>query len=139
MDNYFDDDDDCLHRHLKQLSEYYPLWLDNDYRFVIVQKVRLPPAYNYDDIDFLIELPPDYPLSPPGIGDYRIYTSPYLLFRGCELKDLHPTLSPTKYYAKGFGPWAWFCYEEIKWFPPTDDLINFIEMVRTDLTNPRLK
>ena len=82
-------DDDILTRHLKRLSEHYPLWLDDDYRFVIVQDVRLPPGYNYQNTDFLIEIPPDYPLSPPGIGDNRIYTYGDLRFQGRELVDLH--------------------------------------------------
>lgn len=131
-------DDDCLSRHLKSLSEHYPLWLDDDYRFVIVQDVRLPPGYNYQDIDFLVQLPPDYPLSPPGIGDNRIYTYRDLRYRGRPLEDLHVGTFP-KFSVPDKEQWAWFCYRQIKWFSLTDDLVMFMEMVRTDLTDPRVK
>ncbi len=133
-----DDGDDALTRHLKRLSDHYPLWLDDDYQYVIVQDVRLPPGYNYEQINFLIEIPSDYPLSPPGIGDNRIYTHCGLRFLGCELNDLHGTSHP-KYPVSDRDRWAWFCYEEIRWSPLRDDLTGFMEMVRGNLTNPRLK
>lgn len=133
-----DADDDTLSRHLKQLSQYYPLWLDDEYRFVIVQDVRLPPGYNYREIDFLVRLPSDYPLSPPGIGNNQIYTYSDLRYRGRSLEDLHVNIHPT-FTVQDQEQWAWFCYERIEWSIFTDDLVGFMEMVRADLTDPRLK
>jgi hypothetical protein len=86
----------------------------------------------------LIELPHDYPLSPPGLGDYRVFASPYLLFWSRMLQDLHPETTPC-YATPGFGPWAWWCYQYIRWSPRRDDLVRFVEMVRADLTNPPTK
>lgn len=133
-DDHGDDFEDDLDRDLVQLSRHFPLWLDDDYRYVIVQQVKLPPGYDRDYIDLLVELPPDYPASPPGIGDNRIYMPPDVTFRGQRLRDLHsgkPKASPL-----GFGPWAWLCYEAIHWDPMSDELITLIEMIRADLTDP---
>jgi ubiquitin-protein ligase len=136
LDEYeYDLEGDLLEQHLTKLSKYYPLWLDDDYRFVIVQDVLLPPDFNYEYTDFLIEIPPDYPLSPPGIGNYRIYTHFDLHFRGRSLRDLHLGTTP-KVAVQDPNQWAWFCYQQIDWNPLTDDLCVFLEMVRADLTDP---
>jgi hypothetical protein len=129
-----DEDGDSLHQDLKRLSDHFPLWLDDDYRFVVVRGVKLPPGYNYDTTDLLVGLPADYPCSPPGIGDSPVYTSPDLRFHGRVLADLHP--GNPKYATPGHAPWAWLCYRTIDWDPLIDDLIKFVEMVRADLTDP---
>ena len=124
-----------LQRDLARLSEHFDLWIDDDYRFVIVRGVRLPPGYNYDETDLLLEIPADYPITPPGIGEDRVYVSPDLRCFGRTLTDLHPWQTP-KYQVPGFGPWAWLCYQAIGWSFLTDDLVKFVEMVRADLTSP---
>lgn len=125
-----------LERHLKLLSKQYPLWIDDDYRFVIVGRVRLPPGYNCREASLLIELPLDYPVTPPGVGGHRVYVYPQLRFRGRALHDLHPERTPG-YLTPGFGPWAWWCYQRITWIPSRDDLIRLVEMIRADMFNPR--
>ena len=127
--------DELLMKHLSRLSRHFRLWIDDDYRFVIVGSVLLPPGYNVRRAKLLIELPGDYPLSPPGIGDSLIYVSPVLQFHGWDLKDLHPHRQPA-YPTPGFGPWAWWCYEKIRWYPKRDNLIRLVEMIRADMTNP---
>lgn len=126
-----------LQHDIECLSCFYPLLLDDNWRFVIVQGVLLPPGYNRSTVDFLLGLPRDYPLTPPGIGENRIYTSPDLRFRGHVLCDLHRYSNPP-YAVPNPESWGWFCYEEIDWDPVQDQLIKFMEMVRADLTEPRI-
>jgi len=135
QDDDSDEDGDRLHQDLERLSYLFPLCIDDDYRFVIVRAVRLPPGYNCNETSLLIELPPDYPCSPPGIAGYRVFASPNLRFRGRPLADLHPHNYPG-YATPGFGPWAWLCYQAIAWDLFTDNLVKFVEMVRADLTDP---
>ena len=70
-----------LERHLRDLSQAFGLWIADDDTFVIVSGLKLPPGYNECETDLLIELPLDYPLSPPGIGDNHVYL-PTRLRRG---------------------------------------------------------
>ena len=132
-------DDSCeepsrLKRELQQLSEHFPLWIDDDYRFVIVQNVKLPPGYNREETELLIELPADYPYSPPGLGSSSIYVLSGLFFNGKPLRD-YRVLKP-KYPVPEPGSWAWLCYETLDWCVFTDDLIKLVELIRTDLTSP---
>ncbi|MDA1278409.1 MAG: hypothetical protein O2960_30830 [Verrucomicrobia bacterium] len=124
-----------LERDLGELSHAFQLWIDEDNEFVVVSGVRLPPGYNTRQIDVLIELPDDYPFSPPGVADSPVYLPPNLRFRGRALDDLHKFRTPCC-ETPGFGPWAWFCYEDVQWSPENDNLIKFLEMIRADLTNP---
>ncbi len=124
-----------LHDHLTGLSRYFHLALDDWYRFVVVRGVTLPPGFNRATTDVLIEFLPDYPVTPPGAGDSRVFVNAGLRFRGRQLVDYHEPAG-TKYPTPGFGPWAWLCYMDIHWNPFRDDLIRFIEMLRADLTNP---
>ena len=59
---------------LMDLSYVYLVALDEDFESIIVKDFNLPPGYNYDSIPILLELPRDYPESPPGIC--LLYTSP---------------------------------------------------------------
>ena len=121
-----------LDNDLNMLSLGYSLSISDDLEWVTVHDFKLPPSYNYSYTDILIELPADYPLSPPGVGSH-IYTDPDLRFRGRKLEDLHENVNP------GWGNWAWLCYEWINWDPNTDDLVKFMEMVRSDLTKLKTK
>jgi len=150
-DDWEDDDDDWedgskegdrhdnntgrLMEALQRLSFHFPLCVNDDHKFVVVGGVRLPPGYNRDHTPLLIELPADFPCSPPGIAGRRVFVPPDLRFRGRRLADIHPGTTP-RFSTPGFGPWAWLCYEAINWNPLKDNLITFIEMVRADLTNP---
>ncbi len=123
-----------LQKHLIELSRKYPLWLADDDSFVIVE-ILLPPGFNYLRTKLLIEIPSDYPVSPPGIGNCHAYVAPSLMYCGRTLKDIHPAQHPS-FETPGFGPWAWFCYRTIRWYPARDSLLTFVEMVRADLTSP---
>ena len=118
-----------LDQQLRELSLGYPLSISDDYDWIIASRFRLPPGFNLQHTTVLLEIPSDYPLSPPGIGS-RVYLPPSLRFGDKKLKDLHEGTTP------GWGSWAWFCYEWIRWDPHRDDLVKFLEMIRADLTNP---
>jgi hypothetical protein len=125
-----------LERDLRALSRGFRLWIDDDYAFVIIVDLVLPPGYGQSHTAMLLELPDDYPLSPLGVGESHVFLPPSLRFRGRRISDLHDWQTPSV-DTPGFGPWAWFCYERVRWSPERDDLIRFVEMVRADLANPR--
>ena len=127
-----------LYDHLARLSQHFRLALDDWYRFVIVQSVKLPPGFNRNTTDALIELEFDYPQTPPGMGNSRVFVDAGLRFRGWMLAEYREHFQPT-YRTPGFGPWAWICYQRIHWNPLRDDLVTFVEMLRADLTNPPTK
>jgi hypothetical protein len=124
--------------HLIQLSRGYELYMPPACEFVVVANVRLPPGYNAAITNVLVEMPYDYPLSPPGIGNNRTYIFPHLRYGSRLLQDVHPAIVPS-YTTLGFGPWAWWCYRHIRWDPVRDNLIRFMEMFRADLSNPPVK
>ena len=126
---------DCLTHDFLALDKHYHVWLAKNKKFVVVEDVRLPPGYDDEFTRVLIFIPPDYPVSPLGIGDSRVYVPPNLKFRGRSISDIHPRIVPPLPITD-FGPWAWWCYEHVCWDPMRDDLISFMEMVRADLTNP---
>ena len=124
-----------LEEHITRLSKLFPLWIGETPQIVVVGGIKLPPGYNRTLTQLLIEIPSDYPLSPPGIGTYRVFVYSNLKYRGLMLRDMHTNRQPD-YKTPGFGPWAWWCYETIKWNPRRDNLTTFVGMVRADLTNP---
>ena len=124
-----------LQQDLQDLSQYYDLWIDDWYRFVIIRGMNLPPGYNYATTDVLLELPSDYPVSPPGQGKYSVMINVNLRFRGRLPAEYREHRTP-EFPTPGFGPWAWICYQQINWDPFYDNLIGFVEMLRADLTNP---
>ena len=117
-----------LGEHLRILSLGYALDISEDYRWILVKGFVLPPGFNVPETEVLLEVPLDYPRSPPGLGS-RVYLPRGLLYYGRRLSNLHPA-SP------GWGTWEWMCYQGIAWNPHQDDLAKFLEMVRADLTNP---
>lgn len=122
-----------LQSHLLALSYAYSLLVSDDYSYAIVNNFKLPNGFNQRSCKVLIELPDDYPCSPPGVGGHRIYVPQSLLYQGRELKDFHSHSSPHP------GDWAWLCFERIDWNATRDDLVRLLEMIRAYLTNPRTK
>jgi hypothetical protein len=123
-----------LHRHLADLSRAYRLWIGDGDEFVIITGVNLPPGHNMAQTDLLVELPSDYPLSPPGVGDSRIFVPAGIRRQGRQLRHVHEGTTPD-FETPKFGPWAWWCYSHISWDPCRDNLIKFVEMVRADFTS----
>ena len=118
-------------KHLRELSHFYPLDIARDYSWLIANKFLLPPGYNAKLIPVLMEIPEDYPLSPPGVGSSRIYLPKGLRYHGSKIKHYYESINKGK-------NWCWFCYQEIRWNPRQDNLILFLEMVRSHLTNPEI-
>lgn len=116
-----------LEEDIKNLSYVYPVALDENY--LIVEDFDLPPGYNYNTVPVLLKLPPDYPESPPGVGNSAVYVPMGLRFKGRKPKDCHEDKGPNK-------EWAWWCYESIKWDICRDDFITFFELLRAHMTNP---
>ena len=117
---------------LKALSSAYPLSVSEDGRWVTIHSFKLPPGYQHSTTDILMETPRDYPCTPPGVATH-IYIDADLRFKGRKLRDVYEGVNP------GWGHWAWFCYQSIKWNPRREDLIRFFEMVRADITEPKTK
>ncbi|NOY42834.1 MAG: hypothetical protein GXP26_13490 [Planctomycetes bacterium] len=125
-----------LERDLRNLSRAgFPLWIDEQRRFVIVEGIQLPYGYDRSEIPLLIELPSVYPSLAPGVGKDRIFIPGDIQYRGSRLEDVHDGVTP-RYETPERYDWAWLCYEKIVWNPLRDDLIAFVEMVRANLTNP---
>lgn len=115
---------------LLMLKVGYVVIVHENYKWFIAKDFKLPPGYNYRLTDILVEIPEDYPCSPPGVGISHVYLNPKLRFRGRKLSDLHEYTTP------GWGEWAWYCFQSIQWDMIRDDLVNFMDIIRTELSNP---
>lgn len=113
---------------LRTLSYGFTVAVNDDYSSLIVKNFNLPPGYNRGQIPVLLNLPTDYPESPPGVGNAKVYVPDDLRYNGRKPKDFHD----------GVGPdgWAWWCYEWIAWNPNRDNLVTFFELLRAHMTNP---
>jgi hypothetical protein len=116
------------------LSYAYEVALDDDCRHLFVKNFNLPPGYNFSTIPALLQVPRDYPESPPGVGGSHLFLPRGLRYQGRKLLDFHEEVGPPDDSDKY---WGWWCYERIDWDPCQDDLITFFELLRTDMTNPR--
>lgn len=119
-----------LKHDLWMLSYVYPIAIDEQFKFIIVDGFNTPPGYNFDIISILLRLPGNYPESPPGVGDARVYVPSILRYKGRKPEDFHQNSGPT-------DEWAWWCYEKIDWDPCKDNLVTFFELLRAHMTNPK--
>ena len=119
-----------LIKDLRDLSYVYAVAVDDDYKSIIIKNFNLPPGYNTDYINIILKLPRDYPESPPGVGDAKVYVPEGLRFKGNKPEDYHERSGPNE-------NWAWWCYEKIDWNPCKDNLITFFELLRAHMTNPK--
>lgn len=122
-----------LLKHLQELSYFHVVEIDDDLASIRVTDFRLPEGFNRRSCCVFIEIPSDYPISPPGCPS-RIYLPDGIRWRGRDLRDLHPGTQP-----KNRSGWAWLCFERIEWNPLQDNLITTVELVRTTLTDPPTK
>jgi hypothetical protein len=112
--------------HLRDLSHIHSVDVREDYSVVLVRGFETPPGYTPRFIDIRIEIPEDYPASPPGLIPNHIYVPAELRLHGEEPEDFHPTSSP--------DGWAWWCFEKIDWDPCEDDLITLMELLRLTMS-----
>ena len=121
-----------LLRDLRDLSSVTRVLASQDLDRIIVDKVLLPPGWNRPHTRMLVEIPEDYPFSPPGVDPSRIFLETGLRFKGRVPTDYHEG-----YRIDGYG-WAWLCYQSIDWQTQRDNLISLLERVRADLSKPSL-
>jgi hypothetical protein len=120
---------------LMQLSMACPLSIYDAQNVVIVKGLKLPAGYNASTTNLFLNVPPDYPLSPPGIDPYPVFLPAGLKYHSRTPNDYHENRQPN-FTPPGWGSWAWFCFQDITWDPRRDNFIRFIEMVRADLSSP---
>lgn len=118
-----------LDRHLRMLAKAYRVDVSSDGFWIVVHRFRLPPGYNMAEISILVQIPHDYPVTPPGFPN-GLFVPQGLRFRNSGLTHVHEDATP------GWGSWAWLCYRDLDWNPHRDDLVRFLEMIRADLSNP---
>jgi len=116
------------------LSCAYDVALDDDCQHLFVSNFNLPPGYNFSTVPVLLEIPRDYPESPPAVGGSHLFLPRGLRYRGRTLQDFHQDVGPLNDSKR---QWGWWRYERINWDPCQDNLITFFELLRTDMTNPR--
>ncbi len=121
-----------LAEHLRLLSIAYPVSITDDDAWLIIHGFMLPPGFNCTHSDVLLEVPTDYPLTPPGVAA-RLYVRPDLRYQGHVIKSFYVKDLPR------WGKWGWLCYRGIRWDPCSDNLVTLMEMIRADLTKPPIK
>lgn len=105
----------------------------DNFLWVCIHDFRLPEGFNKDGGELLIELPPNYPFSPPKncFLDRTVRTS-----GGKEIREhYYPNESYNKYYEKG---WAWFCFHITSWkakedVMESDNLLTFVDLAHLAL------
>jgi hypothetical protein len=96
-----------------RFSETKRVRVDPDGRWAVLYDFRLPPLFNYRTVDVLIELPPDYPLTPP----QWFYTDP-----GLRRSDGGPMPHYLESRAVRKAGWAACCLHVRTWRPAPDPL-----------------
>ena len=110
------------------LSEAYSVELADDYDSLLIRDFNLPPGYNWHTVTVKLEVPEDYPESPPGVGNSHVYLPNGLRYQDRIPNDYHESW-------RG-GDLAWWCYRKINWDPCRDTLITFFELLRAHMTDP---
>lgn len=90
-------------------------WTDHDGKVIVRTSV-------------LIDIPYDFPLSPPGIGyahPTRAIHLPRLYYNGGRMKDLHDC---------AHHPWCWLCFRSMRWDPGHDNLLSLLALVEASIS-----
>jgi ubiquitin-protein ligase len=87
--------------------------IDPDGGWVVIYDFELPPYYNYETVDILIELPPDYPATPP----QWFYTDPGLRRRDGKVMSHY-----FQHQLRERSGWAACCLHIRSWAPTADPL-----------------
>ncbi len=103
----------------------------------MVNGVALPDDFNLCSTSMLMVLPPDYPVTPPGLGHHAIYLREGLSKRGYRLDhyydhNIHCSCGQCDLSKYG---WWWYCFKGIPgWDPRYHDLVNIVRMVQLALS-----
>ena len=107
-----------------------PKW---DFELIHVVGLELPHRGTWavdnrktEEISILIDIPPDWPLHPPGIGSSHPTIAihiPCLYHNGFMIRDL---------YRCNHYPWYWLCFEEIYW-EPEFGLIGLLQIIEKSI------
>lgn len=77
----------------------------------------------------LIDIPYDFPMSPPGVGfshPSRAIHLPRIYYKGKLMSD---------FYTCKHDPWCWFCFQRIDWDPWHDNLLTLVALVEASITD----
>lgn len=119
-------------------SNGFSVEADANYEWVCVHGLDLPGPYGawtdkqnriITQTSVLIDIPYDFPMSPPGVGfghPERAIHLPYLLFNGGQMKD---------FYECKHNPWCWFCFQKIDWDRNEDNLLTLIMLVEASISD----
>lgn len=104
-----------------------------NFRWVYIPYFELPEGFNEQVGELLIELPSNYPFSPPKnfFLDKGIKT-----LEGYSIDHYYPQASMSKYHEQG---WAWFCIHIESWkvvndIMQSDNLLTCVDLVYTALS-----
>ena len=117
---------------LQELSLVCSVLVPRKLSFIVIEDVCLPPGWNRSRTRMRIDIPEDYRLSPPGVGDSSIYLDSGLRYLGRIPNDYHEG------HGVGGERLAWWCYQSMAWDPRRDNLITLLERVRADLSSPEM-
>ncbi len=118
--------------------------ISNGGKRVFITDFLLPPEYSPRTTNIIINLPDNYPLTPPGISSsVGIYFRANLKRNGreltCSRDAFHGTCGhcPERMKVKG---WAWWCFARFEgWDPTKDDLVKIILILKDTIENPELQ
>jgi ubiquitin-protein ligase len=107
-----------------------------DHEWVVIHGVELPDPGAWTDqygnalyhTSILIDIPYDFPMSPPGVGTShpnRAIHLPLILHNGNVMSDFHECQH---------DPWRWFCFEWMEWNPWHDDLLTVVALVEASIS-----
>jgi hypothetical protein len=76
----------------------------------------------------LIDIPYDFPISPPGVGfshPSRAIHLPLIYYNRYKMSD---------FYTCVHDPWCWFCFQSIDWDPMQDNLLTLLALVEASIS-----
>lgn len=104
-----------------------------DLRWVHIPCYDLPQGFNEPTGELLVELPKNYPFSPP--KNFFLHRD-IKTFEGYSIDHYYSNATMSKYYEKG---WAWFCIHILQWktaddIMQSDNLLTCIDLVYMTLS-----
>lgn len=131
-----------IYKLLEEIAELerhgFEVEYDNNLTWIHVVGLELPSKGQWtttnNEIVFstsvLIDIPPNWPLHPPGVGlshpTHAIHI-PYLEYNGKKISDLHECKH---------NPWHWLCFVSISW-QPDFGLIGLLQIIEKTIWDRR--